>query len=476
MTILVIDDHLDDLKVMLELVLPGYQLEYAGSGTEGLAKLRALKDVGCVLLDMIMPPELGEDNDGRVGLAVLKRIISERPGLPVVMHTTIDDDVELVQEALELGAYYYVAKSSSAHVLQERVRVALEQYTRVLGGPGRKARKTYARLIGKSKAACDAETLLGKYARTDETILLLGETGTGKELAARAIHHASPRRDEPFQVVDGTRLSTETGISNLWGWARGAFTGAVQDHEGAFEAADGGTVFLDEIGEVPLDQQALLLRAIQEMEVCRLGEHEFRPVDVRIIAATNRDLSQEVKDGGFREDLYYRIEGFNIELPPLRKCREDIPDLAECFRCAATPEGIELPGFSGEAAALLTRYSWPGNTRELEKKVKVAVVKADGHTITPEHFDIDFDDPGAGFPPGSPEALRAELGRLGLADFKSRKGEDCLRKILTETIRESGGIKPAGEALGLFQTGREKEDYESLRAWCKRLGIRAKDL
>lgn len=474
MTILVIDDHLDDLKAMLELVFQDYQLEYAESGTEGLARLRSLRDVGCVLLDMIMPPELGEEDERRVGLAVLKRIISERPGLPVVMHTTIDDDVELVQEARDLGAYWYVAKSSSAHVLQERVRAAVAQYEKTKKVTAESRPKKRARVIGKSKAARDAEDLLRKFALTDETVLLLGEPGTGKELAARAIHDASPRKAARFMVVDCTQLKEPVEIQNLWGWARGAFTGADEPHEGAFETAGGGTVFLDEFGEVPLDQQSRLLRVVQEKEVCRLKEHTHRAVDVRIVAATNRDLEEEVKRGAFRRDLYDRIEGFSVKLPPLRGCREDIPDLIQHFLAEAAPAGTEPPSLSSEIVEKLKGYSWPGNVRELEKGIKRAVILADGKEISADHFGIDFDDPGAGLPADSPAALRIELRELGYDAFTDKNGRVVIKEVLAEAVKEFGGIKQAGEGLDLFRPGREEKDYNLLRSWCKRLGIRAR--
>ena len=473
MTILVVDDQWELIQPGLEAVLPDCRLAYAATGEEGLAKLRSNPDIGSVLLDVRMPPELGEENEDRVGLGILRQITQESPDVPVVMHTCIHDDPELIQEARELGAYWYVAKSSSGETLQKRVRSALAQFERRKKRKDKRPLDQMPRVSGHSKAAQRADNLLRKVAPSEETVLLLGETGTGKELAARAIHWGSPRRGKRFQVVDCANLKGEMLQVTLWGSARGAYTGAIE-REGAFEAADGGTVFLDEIGELPLAEQVALLRVLQSKEVARLGDNDYRRVDVRIVAASNRDLAEMIRTGAFRDDLYERLNVLTVRLPPLRECRDDLPALADHFLTKCSPEGVPAPSLTPEALGLLVSYSWPRNIRQLENTIRRALILADGPEIGVEHFDLEpdwqADDPKGDDTTG----LRLSLMESGLNAFAHEKGRETLQRVLAEAVKEFGGIKEAGEVLGLFGEGREKQDYDLLRVWCRRLSVRAK--
>jgi transcriptional regulator with PAS, ATPase and Fis domain len=272
----------------------------------------------------------------------------------------------------------------------------------------------------------------------DSTVLILGESGTGKELVARAIHAESSRADRPFVAVNCSAYSENLLESELFGHARGSFTGAERDRQGRFELANGGTVFLDEIGEISPKLQVKLLRVLQEREIERVGESRSRPVDLRIVAATNRDLQAEVREGRFREDLYYRLNVFTLRLPPLRERTEDIPALADHFLgklCDRT--GKEVRGLSGDVLDAFLRHSWPGNVRELENVVESALVRARGPLLTiadlPEGFRAE-----AALAAVPEDRIRAALGRTGGCVTRAARLLGIHRTTLWRQMREAG--------------------------------------
>jgi transcriptional regulator with GAF, ATPase, and Fis domain len=294
-----------------------------------------------------------------------------------------------------------------------------------------------ADMVGESPRMRDVYRLLRRAAATDSTVLLRGESGTGKELAARALHKASPRAGRPFVAVNCATLSETLLESELFGHERGAFTGAVARKTGKVEVADSGTLFLDEVGEIPVPLQAKLLRFLQEREFERLGSTRTIRVDVRVVAATNRDLEKMIREGTFREDLYYRLNVITLHLPPLRERREDIPLLASHFAALTSRRlGRAVAGFTPEARACLQRYDWPGNVRELANAVERAIVLGEGDLIRPEDLPETLLD--AGPPPGSAGARYHEV----LHEMKKR--------LILDTLAESrGNVTKAAAVLGL---------------------------
>lgn len=322
------------------------------------------------------------------GLAVLERAKQIKPDVPVIMitgHATVRNAVD----SMKMGAYDYITKPFSRDEFLHIVNNAIDHYRlkeenrqlkRDLSG-----RFDFSTIIGKSSAMAGVFDLMEKALDYDVTVLITGESGTGKELVARAIHYNGPRGEKPFVVVNCASIPDTLIESELFGHVKGAFTGAVRGRAGKFEAADGGSIFLDEIGDLKLDLQAKLLRVLQEGEFERVGEGIPVKVDVRVIAATNRDLEEMERRGAFREDLYYRVSVFPIDLPPLRERREDIPLLAEHFTQKYAAGG-SVPQIGQEVSRALYNYDWPGNVRELENVIERALVLSRGEEIKPEHL------------------------------------------------------------------------------------------
>ncbi len=377
--ILVIDDE-PDVREMLEFLLEeeGFQVETAPDATTGLAKLAA-RDYDLLLLDLMLPDMSGMDT--------LKRIRKEDRELPVCM-VTAHGSTSVAVEALKSGANDYFSKpfDNEKLILEigrlidgRRLQKENTQLRRAL-----KQRYAFPEIVGKSEKMLQVLDLVKQVATSRSTILITGETGTGKELIAKAIHMNSARADNMFIAVNSGSLPPELLESTLFGHVRGAFTGAVASHKGYFEVADNGSIFFDEIGTINVDTQAKLLRVIQEKEFIPLGGTEAIKVDVRILAATNADLKRMVEEGRFREDLYYRLNVINIDLPPLRDRKEDIPQLVEHFfqkYCAENAKLLDESGrtrlrFDAEAMSILMEHNWPGNVRELENCVERAVVLA----------------------------------------------------------------------------------------------------
>ena len=383
-TILVVDDEKNYLLVLKELLAEeGYEVLTAQSGGSALTILQET-DLDLVLTDMKMP--------GMSGLELLEKFKQKDPQLPVVMMTAFGT-VEKAVEAMKKGAFDYISKPFDNETLKKTVAKALNLWriikeNRFLSQE-LKSKFGPSDLIGNSAPIQQVRDLIQKVAVTKATVLVTGESGTGKELVARAIHSHSPRRDKPLISVNCSALAETLLESELFGHERGAFTGATSQRKGRFETADGGTLFLDEVGEMAPSVQVTLLRVLQNREFERVGGNKTIKVDVRLIAASNRDLKEEIPRGTFREDLYYRLNVVHIEVPPLRDRRGDLPLLIRYFLERFSKElNKETPTLSPEAMELVMDYSWPGNIRELENMLERAVILYSGSVIQAEDLPI----------------------------------------------------------------------------------------
>lgn len=393
--------------------------------------------VDVVLTDLRMPERSGRDL-----LAALK---ADRPELPVIVMTayaTVRGAVDLVKE----GAFDYVAKPFDIDDVVATVERALKlravetenaRLRTELGG-----RYQFDAIVGESPAFREVQRQVAEVAPSRASVLLLGESGTGKELIARALHYNSTRRDRPFVAVNCAAIPESLIESELFGHVKGAFTGATSAREGRFAAADGGTLFLDEIADMPLAVQAKMLRALQEQCFEPVGSSRSQKVDVRIIAATHKDLQKEIADGHFRMDLYYRLAVFPIVLPPLRERPEDILLLADHFLSAAARDmGKKISGFTPEAEAVLRGYRWPGNVRELQNCMERAAIVARGDRVGPK--DLLLFDAADGSQPEPPRRLDGDL------DAEMAQIE---RDFITSALKDSGGVQArAAEKLGISE-------------------------
>ena len=379
-TILVADDD-DSLRRVLE-----FQLREAGydvlSAPDGLAALDIFtsQDVSCIITDLRMP--------GLSGLDLLRRASAIHGETPVIVITAYGD-VDTAVEALRAGAFDYITKPFNREEILITVEKALA-FGAAVSENRRLRRLVHERfrlenVVGASQRMQAVLDVVERVSRSDVTVLITGESGTGKELIARGIHFSGKRAQQPFVALNCAAIPETLIESELFGHKRGSFTGAVADAKGRFEEASGGTLFLDEISAMPSALQPKLLRVLQEQEVTRLGEGAPRKVDVRVVAATNRDLRTMVKDGTFREDLYFRLAVVPVDLPPLRERREDIPLLAEHFlRRACERHGCGDLKVEREVFAALSAYSWPGNVRELENTIERMVVLSRGESLSVE--------------------------------------------------------------------------------------------
>jgi two-component system NtrC family response regulator len=375
--VLLIDDD-PSLRRVIEysLVESGYSVIPAASGEEGLALFQKGPS-DAVITDITMP--------GMSGLEVLVKVRQTDPNIPVIVITAYGT-IESAVSAMKQGAFDYITKPFN----RDELRITLERALKM-----RRLEKENVRLraevidryrfdaiVGDSEKIREVIALAGRVAPSDATVLVTGESGTGKELLARGIHYSSGRSEGPFVAVNCAAIPENLIESELFGHVKGAFTGAVRDREGKFELADGGTLFLDEIGDLRVDLQAKILRALQERTVDRVGGVKPIDLDVRVVAATNKDLEREVREGNFREDLYYRLSVVTLQMPPLRDRKDDIPILAEHFLRKFSPgPTVRL---APDALALLTAYGWPGNVRELENVMERASILKRGDTITRE--------------------------------------------------------------------------------------------
>ena len=380
MTILTIDDEENIRNGLADnFELEGYEVKQAASGEEGL-KLIAEGGIDLVITDLRM--------DGISGSEVVKHVTTEHPGVPIIVltgHGSIDD----ATAALKAGAFDFLTKPLDLDHLNKIVKNALQG--KILAEENRKLQAKLLKsqspdeMIGKSDSLSRVRQMISKAAPTRASVLITGESGVGKELVAHAVHEQSERAKGPFVVVHCAALSETLIESELFGYEKGAFTGAENIHKGRFELADGGTIFLDEIGEVNLATQVKLLRVLQEHKFERVGGEKSIEVDVRVVAATNRNLEEEVKAGKFREDLFYRLNVVRIEMPSLRERMDDIPLLMHAFLREFNIENKKnIKGFDKASKSAMIKYSWPGNIRELKNAVESAVVMCTGDEIKME--------------------------------------------------------------------------------------------
>ncbi len=421
-SVLIIDDEAairESLETLLEL--EGYEVESAASGDEGLARIGD-RPFDLVLLDLALPD--------RNGIDLLAELRAHDPQLSVIMITAYGT-VENAVKAMQAGAVNFVQKPWDNEKLLADVRTAVARHRaeeeNIQLKRALKQRYNFENIVGKSEPMLKIFDLVAQVAPSRSTVLLQGESGTGKELIAKAIHLNSPRRDRPFVPVNTGSMPPDLLESTLFGHVKGAFTSAIASKKGLFEIADRGTLFLDEIGTMSMDTQSKILRVLQDRKFMHLGGvHEIQ-VDVRIIAATNADLKQHVRDGKFREDLFYRLNVITIDLPPLRQRKEDIPVLVEFFLNKYSEEN-ERPRrhLTPEALRPLLTYSWAGNVRELENVIERAVVLSSGSEIGPELLPDQIAGRGTPFP------LLEHRGDASLFDIM----EDCERHILVDMLEK----------------------------------------
>ncbi|MBK8480174.1 MAG: sigma-54-dependent Fis family transcriptional regulator [Proteobacteria bacterium] len=455
--ILVVDDKENLLKLFSKILGEEHDLTTAADGGRALALL-LVQDFDVVVTDLRMP--------GADGFAVLKASKARSPATEVVMMTAYASVQDAV-EAMKQGAYDYLQKPFDPDAAAFVVARALERKRlKEQAASLRKALQgvhAFHSLVGKSRVMQDVYRLLEQAAALDITVLLTGETGTGKELAARAIHYQSARKDRAFVPVNCGALPTELVESELFGHARGAFTGASGAKTGLFEEARGGTLFLDEIGELPLPVQVKLNRALQEREIRRVGDNTAVKIDVRVIAATHRDLKAEAQAGRFREDLFYRLHVFPLRMPALRERREDLPLLAAHFlRKHARAVRRALSGLTPEALRALTGYDWPGNVRELENALERAVAVATGPLV--EARDLPPELVSANEGPLPAELLATLPYREALDAARARVSRDYLTALMRAF---EGNVTRAAERAGV--------ERESLHRLLKRYGVRSED-
>ena len=437
-TLLVVDDEKhqrESLTVILED--EGYRVAAAADGREALAKAAELRPE-VVLTDLKMP--------GLTGMDVVKSLSSsaENPLPPKVILVTAHGSVERAREAHKLGAFDYMSKPVVADELLFRVERALEAFRlaektlrleRRLKGDGLES------IVGDSASMRDVFRLVEKIAPTNSTVMIRGESGTGKELVARAVHARSNRSQRPFFALNCAAIPENLLESELFGHEKGSFTGADARKIGLFEAASGSTLFLDEIGDLTLPLQGKILRALQEKEVKRVGGNETIPVDVRVVAATNRDLAAMMKSGQFREDLFYRLNVIPVELPPLRDRASDVRALVSRFLDKANAShGTSVASVSPEAMELLVRHGWPGNVRQLESVVERAVLLCEGNVVVPSDLPSEVRLNTA--PAARPYGFDIPAEGIDIEEFE--------RQLIVQAMEKSGWvIAKAARLLGL---------------------------
>ncbi|HEU4939496.1 MAG TPA: sigma-54 dependent transcriptional regulator [Vicinamibacterales bacterium] len=455
--VLVVDDE-RSMRELLSIVLrrDGYDVLIAEDGAAGLELLKRER-VDILITDIRMPQMNGVDL-----LREAKRIAPDIVSIVMTAFATTETAVE----ALRLGAADYVTKSKDT-AAELRVRVGRElerrrlQQENVLLKRAMRTSHQFANIIGTSSAMVALFQLIETIAATNSTVLITGESGTGKELIARAIHVNSPRRERPFVAVNCGALSETLLDSELFGHMRGSFTGADSNKKGLIEVAEKGTIFLDEIGEMSPVVQVKLLRVLQERKFRRLGGTEEIDADIRILAATNRDLTKMVAEGSFREDLFYRINVIPMRVPPLRERQGDIPLLAEHF-VSRFAEQMHKPvsGISGAAISLLTQYGWPGNIRELENAMERAVALERTPTILPESLPEQLSHQVAEASTAAPAEAFPDAG----FDLE-RHVQGIEREYIAEALRRAGGVKvKAAELLGM--------SFRSFRYYTKKYNLK----
>ena len=439
--ILIVDDEKNYPTILGEVLKEeGFFPVTSSSGLEALEILKN-QEIDLVLTDVMMP--------GLSGIELLARIKETLPDLPVIVMTA-HGSVEKAVEAMQEGAYYYIAKPYKIDEVRKVAREALLK--RKLQVENLELKATLRQsgqvpyIVGKSEAMRGVLETIKQIAPSDTNVLVLGESGTGKELVAKAIHYNSPRKGRPFVALNCAAIPETLLESELFGYVKGAFTGAATTKKGMLEVADGGTLFFDEVGDLPPLLQAKLLRVIQEREFKRLGGTSDIKVDLRIIAATNQNLEEKVKKKEFREDLYYRLNVIQIKLPPLRERKEDIPLLAQHFLAKYSRElGKKMEGFTPEAMELLLQYDYPGNVRELENILERCITLEPGPLITERYIRSYLAE--APLSPYRP-SVEVEIPEEGV-DLE-RIIEEMEKAYLRKALEKAGGVKKrAAELLGM---------------------------
>ena len=443
--VLVVDDDRLVLR-MLQTFLDqkGFESVLAADGEEA-ERFFAAEEFDVVLTDVLMPK--------MDGIQLLERIHEKDPEIPVIM-ITASGQINTAYEAMKKGAYDYIPKPFNNEDLYQRLLRAIEKFALVKRNrqlsEAVEKKFHFDNIIGVSGQMEEVFRLIRNVAVSNASILIQGESGTGKELVAGAIHNHSRRKEHPFIAVNCAAIPKELMESELFGHVKGSFTGAITDKKGRFELADGGTIFLDEIGDLDISLQAKILRALQEREFERVGGTQPIKVDIRLIAATNKDLSKAMKEGTFREDLFYRLSAILIPLPPLREREQDIPYLAEHFLTQYSHENQkEVKGIDPIAMKALKDYEWPGNVRELENSMERAVVMAAGDWIRLSDLPLalqsgktDLEAPTEG------ESRRGIFLKLG------QPMREVEREYILRTLREVGGVKKrAAGVLGISIRG-----------------------
>ena len=444
--ILVVDDE-ESIRDAMSQVLSkeGYRVKTAATGQEGL-RLFAAEVFQAVFVDIKLP--------GASGLDVLRRIKETEPQTPVIIITGYAS-IESAVEAMKRGAFDYLTKPFTPQVVRVSTRKALESRRLLLENMSLRreleARAEFELVIGKGPAISRVLDVVRRVSPTESTILITGESGTGKELIAREIHRHSLRRNAPFVVVDCGALVETLFESELFGHVKGSFTGAHETKHGRFEVAEGGTIFFDEISNIGLNIQAKLLRAIQEREINRIGSSRAIKVNIRILAATNEDLADAVRQGRFREDLFYRLSVVPIHLPPLRERKEDIPLLVDHFLQKYNKRAKKsISGISARALKALWDYDWPGNIRELENTIERAVVLSRSDGI--ELVDLMY------------HGISAGAAIAGPTPDKLQTLEDMEKEYIRAVLQAQDGNRTrTAEVLGI--------DRKTLRAKIKKYGL-----
>jgi DNA-binding NtrC family response regulator len=445
--VLVIDDE-EVIRSAARRILEGYDVTTAGNGREGLREMRK-GPFDLVLTDLKMP--------GMDGIEVLKGAKELSPETEVIIITGYGT-VKTAVEALQHGAYDYIEKPFTPDALLNVIERCLEsrrlRIENLMLRQQVHALYSLENVVGSSKAMQRVFELVATVAPTGSTVLLTGESGTGKEVVAKAIHYNSPRRKGPFIAVDCGTIPDSLIESELFGHTKGAFTGAVTTEKGLLDLAAGGTVFFDEIGELPPSTQAKLLRVIQEKEFRPVGGRGTVKVDVRVIAATNRDLDEMVKDGAFREDLYYRLNVFPIRVPPLRERKEDIPALTYHFLKKYSEEtGKDVTHISLESIKRLTAYDWPGNVRELENIIHRAVILTKGKTLRPRDITLPESEAAELDVPMTSEELKEKKKEL-----REKSVEEVERAFILKALERNGwNVTKASQEVGM-----QRSNFQSL--------------
>jgi two-component system nitrogen regulation response regulator GlnG len=453
--ILVVDDERDIRDLLTDLLTrEGYETLEADNGDTAV-ELISKHSAAVVILDLNLPKLSGMD--------VLRRTADVPGRAPVIMLTGVDDLRTAVQ-AMQLGAYDYLTKPLEPVALKLQIRRAVERQTLLAEIDDLKTQRVQSdslgALVGNSAEIQTVIQRIRQVAGSTFTVLIQGETGTGKELAARALHHESRRRDRPFIAIDCGAIPDTLIESELFGYEKGAFTGADRRKEGHFSLADGGTLFLDEVANLPAATQAKLLRVLQERMVWRIGARTPTPIDVRIVAACNVSLEAASTSGAFREDLYYRLSEFPITLPPLRARRDDVTALALRFLDEASLE-LQRPvrGFEDDATRALLAYRWPGNVRELRNVVRRAVLVADG-AITAADLSLPRSEPRG----SDPEETATVSDFTSLKAARDHGAAEAERRAIRAALITARGNK--SEAARLLKT-----DFKTLHVKMKHLGI-----